>query len=168
MFRTCKNTTSIDYNKKSTKEPKNDLNNEHVRVDASAPDEKPGHHGIKKSKEKQSNFGKQNQPVAASQSDDQKVVKKIEPFLSPESIIDEKPKISMRSKKEYRPKHYLRYDGKNHLPRFDSNDYASRCKNEDCKYKTNVICTKCSLHLCFTRARNCFENFHTLELCVSD
>lgn len=71
---------------------------------------------------------------------------------------------STRSKKENKPKNSTRYDGRNHLPRFDSYDYASRCKNEDCNFKTNVICTKCNVHLCFTRSRNCFESFHVLEL----
>lgn len=71
---------------------------------------------------------------------------------------------STRSKKENRPKNSTRYDGRNHLPKFDSYDYATRCKNDDCNFKTNVICTKCNVHLCFTRSRNCFENFHFLEL----
>lgn len=71
---------------------------------------------------------------------------------------------STRSKKEKRPKNTARYDGRNHLPRFDSHDYATRCKNDDCNFKTNVICTKCDVHLCFTRSRNCFESFHVLEL----
>lgn len=69
-----------------------------------------------------------------------------------------------RSKKENRPKNSTRYDGRTHLPRFDSYDYASRCKNDDCNFKTNVMCTKCNVHLCFTRSRNCFENFHLLNL----
>lgn len=73
-------------------------------------------------------------------------------------------KKSIRSKKENRPKNSMRYDGKNHLPRFDSNEYATRCKNDDCDLKTNVFCTKCNVHLCFTRSRNCFESFHVLEL----
>lgn len=74
------------------------------------------------------------------------------------------PKISQRCKKENKPKNKTRYDGKSHFPEYDTNTYASRCKNEDCDFKTNVICSKCGVHLCFVRGRNCFKDFHVLEL----
>lgn len=73
-----------------------------------------------------------------------------------------------RAKSEKRPKNSMRYDGKGHLPIFDKNSYASRCKNEDCKFKTNMECIKCKVHLCCTRERNCFTEFHLLELNQSD
>lgn len=64
-----------------------------------------------------------------------------------------------RSDNEKRPKKSVR----GHLPIFDKNSYATRCKNEECKFKTNVECMKCKVHMCFTRARNCFTEFHLLE-----
>lgn len=75
----------------------------------------------------------------------------------------EKSRNAVHSKKENKPKNSIRYDGKAHLPGFDTNTYATRCKNENCHFKTNVICSKCGIHLCFTRNRNCFKDFHILE-----
>lgn len=69
---------------------------------------------------------------------------------------------------EKKPLNNVRYDGKSHWPSYDENSYASRCKHDDCNSKTNVICTKCKVHLCFIRGRNCFKEFHILDLDETD
>lgn len=53
-----------------------------------------------------------------------------------------------------------RYDQMSHFPYHDEFSSASRCKFEKCKQKTHVQCRKCDVHLCFTRGRNCFSEFH--------
>lgn len=82
---------------------------------------------------------------------------------------DKKPGMpAHQCKNEKRPKNSVRYDGKGHLPIFDKNAYASRCKNVNCNYKTNMECIKCKVHLCCVRGRNCFTDFHILEHNESD
>lgn len=70
---------------------------------------------------------------------------------------------SKRNKTEKKPTNSLRYDSKGHFPEFDKNDNATRCKNENCRFKTHLFCTKCNIHLCLTTSRNCFKNFHLLS-----
>lgn len=64
-----------------------------------------------------------------------------------------------KAKKE-RPLPETRFDKYDHFPYHDDLTSASRCKNANCKQKTHVLCRKCNLHLCFTKGRNCFYNFH--------
>lgn len=51
-------------------------------------------------------------------------------------------------------------DPYNHWMQFDKNHSRSRCKMTNCKYSTHVTCSKCEIHLCFSRQRNCFTTFH--------
>lgn len=68
-----------------------------------------------------------------------------------------------RNKTEKKPTNSLRYDSNGHFPEFDKNDNATRCKNENCKFKTRLFCMKCNIHLCLTPSRNCFKSFHLLS-----
>lgn len=70
---------------------------------------------------------------------------------------------SKRNKTEKKPTNSIRFDSKGHFPDFDKSDNATRCKNENCKFKTRLFCTKCNIHLCLTPSRNCFKNFHLLS-----
>jgi len=54
----------------------------------------------------------------------------------------------------------LRYDHINHLPEFDDLKDATFCKNEGCSKKSHLTCTKCNVHLCLTKKRNCFYEYH--------
>lgn len=62
---------------------------------------------------------------------------------------------------EVRPKHSIRFDVRNHLPVITAT--SVRCKNENCRQKTNVFCDKCKVHLCIVSSRNCFTKFHFLN-----
>lgn len=69
-----------------------------------------------------------------------------------------------RKKTEKKPLNEIRYDTVNHLPDVDNSKNGSRCKNENCEFKTHVFCTKCQVHLCLIKGRNCFKKFHTLNI----
>lgn len=60
------------------------------------------------------------------------------------------------------PPDITRYDMKDHLPGFDKFKFSTKCKNPACnnKIKTHCFCTKCNVHLCLTKKRNCFYDFH--------
>lgn len=68
---------------------------------------------------------------------------------------------SKKKKTETRPIKDLRFDGYQHIPMYDENKEASRCKNEGCKNRTHIFCEKCKVHLCILKGRNCFSIFHT-------
>ncbi|KAL4121042.1 hypothetical protein QTP88_013627 [Uroleucon formosanum] len=51
-------------------------------------------------------------------------------------------------------------DGLDHMPTFDYKPNSSRCKNRPCKFKTNVYCNKCNIHLCFVPGRECYRQKH--------
>ncbi|KAL4101102.1 hypothetical protein QTP88_021122 [Uroleucon formosanum] len=51
-------------------------------------------------------------------------------------------------------------DGLDHMPTFDYKPNSSRCKNRPCKFKTNVYCDKCNIHLCFVPGRECYRQKH--------
>lgn len=60
-----------------------------------------------------------------------------------------------------------RFDGfeNAHWPSNDDKKCQSRCKLKGCNGQTHVYCGKCStdgkmVHLCFTKQRNCFTNYH--------
>lgn len=60
-----------------------------------------------------------------------------------------------------------RFDGfeQAHWPFSDDKKCQSRCKLKGCDGQTHVYCSKCSadgklVHLCFTKHRNCFVNYH--------
>lgn len=69
-----------------------------------------------------------------------------------------------RAKTENKPLNDLRYNGINHWPEIDGNRNASRCRGEQCNQKTHCFCTECKVHLCLTKNRNCFKNFHVLNI----
>ena len=51
----------------------------------------------------------------------------------------------------------IRYDAVGHLPEFSEDQQRCRlCPNG----YTTVKCVKCKIHLCFVKARNCFQDFH--------
>lgn len=60
-----------------------------------------------------------------------------------------------------RPPNSIRHDNIGHLPKYDKNKEATRCKYEECKTgRTHVYYAKCNVHLCFTTKSNCFFEFH--------
>lgn len=71
-----------------------------------------------------------------------------------------KPK---RARYEKKPENSIRYDNMKHLAVADDNPSATRCKNENCSYKSNIFCSRCKVHLCVKSGRNCFKKFHTLN-----
>lgn len=49
-----------------------------------------------------------------------------------------------------------------HMPMMSENKERHRCKF--CSlHKTTMVCSKCNVHLCIVRERNCFIDYHTLE-----
>lgn len=67
-------------------------------------------------------------------------------------------------KREKRPNHALRYDGKKHLPAKENRNNATRCKMENCTKKSHTYCTKCDVHLCLEPNRNCYLLYHQLDI----
>lgn len=65
-----------------------------------------------------------------------------------------------RAATEKRPMNEIRYDAVNHWPELDGKKTGTRCKNEDCKQKSHFYCSKCEVHLCLTKDRNCFKKYH--------
>ena len=51
----------------------------------------------------------------------------------------------------------VRTDGLGHWPEVTG---RQRCKNPKCSSKSNIICTKCKIHLCLNKHNNCFREFH--------
>ncbi|XP_072392146.1 uncharacterized protein [Diabrotica undecimpunctata] len=73
------------------------------------------------------------------------------------------PKLSISTFKrrgETRPFLEIQTDNFGHIPEFNSKKEATRCKNTDCNGSSHVFCTKCKIHLCLIKARNCFAAFH--------
>lgn len=75
------------------------------------------------------------------------------------------PTSSKRSM-EIRPGMDIRFDGIDHIPNHDGKKEASRSKM-NCKTtqgtagRTHFMCSKCNTHLCITKERNCFKEFHS-------
>lgn len=82
--------------------------------------------------------------------------------MSQQSEQPNNPKNRMKTEK--RPLNEIRYDSTDHLPDVDNKSYGSRCKNENCNSKTHIFCSKCQVHLCLFAGRNCFRQFHTLNV----
>lgn len=57
----------------------------------------------------------------------------------------------------------LRFDKFDHWAKIDDKNSRSRCKILGCNSITHVFCTKCNVHICFTRKRNCFFNYHDIN-----
>lgn len=64
---------------------------------------------------------------------------------------------------DLRPFEEVRFDHTDHLPMFDNCEYPIRCKYEGCKLRSPVKCTKCNVHLCFTKRNECFRLYHVKE-----
>lgn len=57
-----------------------------------------------------------------------------------------------------------RFDGKNHWIVCDKSIKSQRiCRREKCKSRTNVMCSKCKVYLCFNYNKNCFYTFHNKD-----
>lgn len=74
---------------------------------------------------------------------------------------DADSEISKRTRAERRPINEVRYDRIDHLPIVDQRKDGGRCKLETCKAKSKFICSKCNLHLCLNKDRNCFLIYHS-------
>lgn len=70
----------------------------------------------------------------------------------------------LKRSNEKRPSNELRYDQRGHLPKFDQQKNATRCKKENCESRTHVYCVKCNVHLCIAKNKHCFNDFHVLAL----
>lgn len=78
---------------------------------------------------------------------------------SPSTSREHTPILFSKKSRESIPIKEHRLDSVAHFPDWDTNVEASRCKR--CKTgKTHVICSKCQVHLCFVRTRNCFKLYH--------
>lgn len=62
--------------------------------------------------------------------------------------------------REVRPSVNIRADGAHHLPEHDKKENPTRCKQSKCCGKTFFQCIKCKVHLCISKKRNCFSDFH--------
>ncbi|CAI6348887.1 unnamed protein product [Macrosiphum euphorbiae] len=82
------------------------------------------------------------------------------PILSPKPTIQPKYVSTNCEDDSSNSPDELRYDHINHLPEFDDLKDATLCKNEGCSKKSHTTCTKCNVHLCMTKKRNCFYEYH--------
>lgn len=57
-----------------------------------------------------------------------------------------------------RPPQNVTRDKTDHWPLWDPE--RNRCKMENCKGKTNIVCSKCKLNLCVHATKNSFQSFH--------
>lgn len=53
-----------------------------------------------------------------------------------------------------------RFDDFDHWLIYDDNNSRSICKMPGCVMLTHAFCTKCKIHLCFKKERNCFRKYH--------
>ncbi|XP_063375914.1 piggyBac transposable element-derived protein 4-like [Cydia fagiglandana] len=60
------------------------------------------------------------------------------------------------------PSKVKRTQGNAHMPEVGT---VQRCRNRGCEMKTTISCVTCNMHLCLTRKRNCFKQFHTDGSC---
>lgn len=54
-----------------------------------------------------------------------------------------------------------RFDNIDHWLEFDDSNSRSLCKLPGCRMLTHSFCSKCNIHLCFNRNRNCFRRYHS-------
>lgn len=91
-------------------------------------------------------------------------VKRGRPSRSPSQ--EEYPQSSTTPTRKHRtvdrtPLEEVQKDGFYHFPLYyDDRKEAARCKKIDCKGRTRVKCSKCQVHLCFTKKHNCFFDYH--------
>lgn len=73
----------------------------------------------------------------------------------------DEPQTSKR-RNECRPLKEVQLDQLNHLPEHDQKTEPTRCKS--CiSHRTHFMCQKCKVHLCITKNRNCFIDFHKVR-----
>lgn len=70
------------------------------------------------------------------------------------------PPMKAKRYKEKRPADDVQYDYVDRVSNFDMNKEATRCKMHQCGGRTHIYCDKCNVHLCLTRNKNCFAQFH--------
>jgi len=68
--------------------------------------------------------------------------------------------VPSRRRVETRPLREIQSDRVDHMPQFDDQKEATRCKKTGCKGRTHVFCDKCKVHLCLLKIRNCYSDFH--------
>ncbi|KAK3800421.1 hypothetical protein RRG08_052804 [Elysia crispata] len=68
------------------------------------------------------------------------------------------PVPAVRTAAEHAPTTKVRIDMVGHLPEWGT---RIRCKMPFYTAKSSVKCTKCNVHLCLNKDRNCFLDFHT-------
>lgn len=82
------------------------------------------------------------------------------PSSDSSSPRDEKSPRNEKSRHECKPTREVRMDATDHMPHLDGNKEGKRCKYAKCNRKTHFYCDKCGVHLCITKDRNCFVDFH--------
>jgi len=84
------------------------------------------------------------------------------PSRSSEQSFEELPEQPRRKNRpvDQTPLEEVTQDGFHHFPMYDERKEAIRCKRMNCRGRTHVQCTKCRVHLCFTKKTNCFFDFH--------
>lgn len=75
------------------------------------------------------------------------------------SSVNSEPSTSNIGKRANHPLESVRYDQMNHFPEWGTKKSCKLCK----KSETHTFCTKCNLHLCFSKAKNCFSKYHSKE-----
>jgi len=63
-----------------------------------------------------------------------------------------------RSAATCRPQDDIRGDKIGHWPEVGAT--RKRCKNLSCSGKTVILCSKCNVHLCLNKNKNCFKLYH--------
>lgn len=81
------------------------------------------------------------------------------------STIDDERSIPLKRCKviqshEVRPYNDIRFDRIDHLPKHDQKNNPTRCKQNKCDGRTFFLCEKCNVHLCISKTKNCFYEFH--------
>ncbi|CAI6343484.1 unnamed protein product [Macrosiphum euphorbiae] len=74
-------------------------------------------------------------------------------------IVQPKPCKKNRLIDRY-PTDVMRKDNTGHYAYMDNLRDATFCKLEGCKKRTHMACKKCNVHLCITKTRNCFYDYH--------
>lgn len=79
---------------------------------------------------------------------------------SSNKVID-RPKLRTKHRVIDRyPTDVTRKDNIGHYVYMDDLRDATFCKLEGCKKRTHLVCKKCNVHLCITKVRNCFYDYH--------
>ncbi|XP_060865565.1 piggyBac transposable element-derived protein 3-like isoform X1 [Metopolophium dirhodum] len=81
------------------------------------------------------------------------------PSSSNKIIVQPKPRTKNRLIDRY-PTDVIRKDNIGHYVYIDNLRDATFCKLEGCKKRTHMACKKCNVHLCITKTRNCFFDYH--------